>query len=155
MGVSKESYSHSNMYPIHGGGQDIYDDEARDATFMSPDKQISTKLALMGLVDNITNQVNEFLNNEVTAQEFVLNMKQDNGTLSMIPDNLGLALTINSTNTSTTGTIKHKTIYDPYKILGCYKAPVGTNKTQYLALLQKAEKYGEKVSKSSLTYHEA
>eukprot|EP00957_Ditylum_brightwellii_P124992 9528277-Ditylum_brightwellii.AAC.1 len=69
---------------------------------------------------------------------------QADDTPSMIPDNPGPALTINSTDTNTTVTIKHKTIYDPYKIPGHFKAPAGTNKTQYASLLHKAEKYAEK-----------
>eukprot|EP00957_Ditylum_brightwellii_P073714 5601843-Ditylum_brightwellii.AAC.1 len=73
MGVSTESYSHSNLYPIYGSDQgainfpniwlaisstlaDIYGDEAQGATFVSLDKQINTKLTLQGLVDDITNQ---------------------------------------------------------------------------------------------------
>eukprot|EP00957_Ditylum_brightwellii_P095477 7272013-Ditylum_brightwellii.AAC.1 len=47
---------------------DIYDNEAHGATFItSPDKQSNAKRTLLGLVDNVTNQANEFLNNEVTA----------------------------------------------------------------------------------------
>eukprot|EP00957_Ditylum_brightwellii_P163626 12458238-Ditylum_brightwellii.AAC.1 len=86
MGVSKESYLHNNLYPIYGIGQGSmnspnillvnsstlaqnYDDEVHGATFVSPDKQINAKVTLLGLVDDATNQVNEFLNNKVTAQE--------------------------------------------------------------------------------------
>eukprot|EP00957_Ditylum_brightwellii_P075865 5765777-Ditylum_brightwellii.AAC.1 len=45
---------------------------------------------------------------------------QPNGTPSMIPDDLGLALTINGADKNTTVTIQHKTIYDLHKILGHY-----------------------------------
>eukprot|EP00957_Ditylum_brightwellii_P122392 9333321-Ditylum_brightwellii.AAC.1 len=95
MGVSKESYSHSEIYPMYGSGQDamnspniqlvisstladIYNEEVHSATFVSLDKQINAKLIiLLGLVDDNSNQVNKFLINEVTAQEFALKMEQD------------------------------------------------------------------------------
>eukprot|EP00957_Ditylum_brightwellii_P212376 15367206-Ditylum_brightwellii.AAC.3 len=54
----------------------IYDEEAHGATFISPDKKINAKLAILGQVGNITSQVNEFLNNEVTAQELALKLEQ-------------------------------------------------------------------------------
>eukprot|EP00957_Ditylum_brightwellii_P094498 7195264-Ditylum_brightwellii.AAC.1 len=93
MGASKESYSPSELYPIYGSDQgvmnstniwlvissilaDIYDEEAHDAAFIGPDKQINAKLAILGLVDDSTSQVNEFFNNEETAQELALNMEQ-------------------------------------------------------------------------------
>eukprot|EP00957_Ditylum_brightwellii_P116141 8859892-Ditylum_brightwellii.AAC.1 len=154
---------------------DIYDDKAHSATFLSPDNQINALLTLLGIVDGMTNQVNEFFNNEVTAQELAFKMDQDSTLWStllwlsggllelskclyhfihfgfqpdsipgMIPDNLGLALTITSTNRNPTVAIEHKAIYDPHKILGHYKASAGTNKNQYLVLVQKAEKYAEK-----------
>eukprot|EP00957_Ditylum_brightwellii_P034450 2613335-Ditylum_brightwellii.AAC.1 len=56
---------------------DIYDKEAHSATFASSDNQINAKFTILGLVDNVTNQVYEILNNEVTAQELALKMEQD------------------------------------------------------------------------------
>eukprot|EP00957_Ditylum_brightwellii_P091960 7002065-Ditylum_brightwellii.AAC.1 len=94
MGVSQESYSHNEMYPLYESGQgainlpniwliisstlaDIYDMEAHGATSISPDEKINTKLTLLGLVNDVTNQVNEFLNNDVTATELALNMEHN------------------------------------------------------------------------------
>eukprot|EP00957_Ditylum_brightwellii_P164185 12500408-Ditylum_brightwellii.AAC.1 len=101
MGVSRESYSHSELYCMYDSGQgamnspniwlvisstlaDIYNEEEKGATFVSPDKQINAKLTILGLVDNITNQVNEFLNNEVTAQELAPKMEQDSSLWSSL-----------------------------------------------------------------------
>eukprot|EP00957_Ditylum_brightwellii_P084048 6389974-Ditylum_brightwellii.AAC.1 len=101
----------------------------------------------------MTNQVNEFLSDDMTAQELAFKMKQGSTLWSTLMwlsggllelNNPGLSLTINSTNTNTTVTIKHKTIYDPHNIFDHYNAPAGTNKTQYLALLQKAKKHAGK-----------
>eukprot|EP00957_Ditylum_brightwellii_P016344 1228717-Ditylum_brightwellii.AAC.1 len=94
MGVSQESYSHSEMYPIYGSGQgarnspnillvisstlaDIFDMEAHGVTFISPDDKINTKLTLLVLVYDVTNQVNEFLNNDMTTTDLALKMEHD------------------------------------------------------------------------------
>eukprot|EP00957_Ditylum_brightwellii_P058862 4463303-Ditylum_brightwellii.AAC.1 len=109
MGVSQDSCSHSEMYPIYGSRQgvmsspniwlvisstlaDIYNMEAHGTTFISPDKQIMTKITLLGLVHDVINQVNEFLNKDVTATELVLKMEHNSipdRTPHMIPDNPG------------------------------------------------------------------
>eukprot|EP00957_Ditylum_brightwellii_P104057 7927528-Ditylum_brightwellii.AAC.1 len=72
-GVSKEYYQYCTTFPIYGSGQgatnslgiwltisstigDIYEHSAIVAEFISPDKDIALVLAILGFVDNVTNQ---------------------------------------------------------------------------------------------------
>eukprot|EP00957_Ditylum_brightwellii_P066663 5059095-Ditylum_brightwellii.AAC.1 len=81
LGISKEYYQHCTTFPIYGSGQgatnslgiwltirstigDIYEQSANGAEFISPDKATTLVLAILGFVDNVTNQVNEFTDNQ-------------------------------------------------------------------------------------------
>eukprot|EP00957_Ditylum_brightwellii_P098896 7534087-Ditylum_brightwellii.AAC.1 len=81
LGVSKEYCQHCKTFPIYGSGQGatnssgiwftisstmggIYEQSANSAEFISPDKGIALVLAILGFVDDVTNQVNEFTDNQ-------------------------------------------------------------------------------------------
>eukprot|EP00957_Ditylum_brightwellii_P199452 15203467-Ditylum_brightwellii.AAC.1 len=55
------------------------------------------------------------------------------------------ALCIKNATTDDYSHIQYTLVFNPHKTLGHYKAPVGNNKTQYLALKTKAKKYACKV----------
>eukprot|EP00957_Ditylum_brightwellii_P154485 11756857-Ditylum_brightwellii.AAC.1 len=78
MGMSKEAYSHSKLYPIYSSGQgamnspnislvisstlaDIYNREAHSTIFISPEKKTNTKLTILILLDDVANQVDDFI----------------------------------------------------------------------------------------------
>eukprot|EP00957_Ditylum_brightwellii_P054001 4090237-Ditylum_brightwellii.AAC.1 len=94
LGVSKESDSCIKFYPIYGSGQgvtdslaiwlvisstmyDIYEQDATRANFISPDGVHSVLLAILGFVDDVTNQVKTFSDNGITVQQLLHVMKKD------------------------------------------------------------------------------
>eukprot|EP00957_Ditylum_brightwellii_P092225 7020948-Ditylum_brightwellii.AAC.1 len=81
LGVSKEFYQHCKTFPIYSSGkgatnspgiwltissaiEDIYEQSANGAEFISPDKGIVLVLAILGFDDDVTNQVNKFTDNQ-------------------------------------------------------------------------------------------
>eukprot|EP00957_Ditylum_brightwellii_P211456 15366183-Ditylum_brightwellii.AAC.2 len=94
LGVSEGYYSHCKTFPICSSGQgttnspqiwlvislticSIYEESAHGAEFISPDQDVSILLAVLGLVDDVNNQVNKFHQNDVTVQQLLENMQQD------------------------------------------------------------------------------
>ena len=94
VGISEKSYSHSEESPIYGSGQGatnlsniwllisselakIYDTKANGATLISPNKQLWVIMMILGFVDDVTNQVNDFLDNSVTVETLVEKMTHD------------------------------------------------------------------------------
>eukprot|EP00957_Ditylum_brightwellii_P047109 3577486-Ditylum_brightwellii.AAC.1 len=86
LGVSEEYYQHFTTFLICSSGQkatnslsiwltisstigDIYEQSANGTEFISPDKAISLVLAILGFVDNITNQDNVFTDNQMQLQQ--------------------------------------------------------------------------------------
>eukprot|EP00957_Ditylum_brightwellii_P115386 8800368-Ditylum_brightwellii.AAC.1 len=81
LGVSNEYYQHCTTFPIYGSGQgatnsfgiwltisstigERYEQSANGTEFISPDKAISLALAILGFMDDVTNQVNMFTDNQ-------------------------------------------------------------------------------------------
>eukprot|EP00957_Ditylum_brightwellii_P100703 7674154-Ditylum_brightwellii.AAC.1 len=52
---------------------DMCEQHTNGAEFTSPDKHVSILLAILGFVDNITNQVKIFQDNDVTVLELLKN----------------------------------------------------------------------------------
>ena len=65
------------------------------------------------------------------------------------------SLRINKADTSKNVHINYKYVFNPHKILGHYKAPVGTGKVQVTVLAEQDKQYAYRVTKASLTCHEA
>eukprot|EP00957_Ditylum_brightwellii_P022584 1703408-Ditylum_brightwellii.AAC.1 len=80
LGVSKEYYQHCKTFHIYSSGQgatnspgvwltisstigDIYAQSLNDIEFISPNKAIALVFAILGFVEDVNNQVNEFTNN--------------------------------------------------------------------------------------------
>eukprot|EP00957_Ditylum_brightwellii_P173845 13235002-Ditylum_brightwellii.AAC.1 len=78
LGVSDSYYFHCQIYPIYDSGQsvtnspqirlvislticNIYEASTHGAEFTSPDQVVSIMLAILGFVDNTTNQVTIFV----------------------------------------------------------------------------------------------
>jgi hypothetical protein len=79
MGISKDYYTYSHVFPIYGTGQGsgnspviwciisstlfkCHESKSHGATFSSPDKSTSVSLSIVGFVDDSTGQVNDFEN---------------------------------------------------------------------------------------------
>eukprot|EP00957_Ditylum_brightwellii_P118047 9002815-Ditylum_brightwellii.AAC.1 len=82
LGVSKEYYQQCTTFPIYSSEQgatnslgirlnisstigDIYEQSANGAKFISLDRAIALVFAILGFVDDISNQVNVFTDNQV------------------------------------------------------------------------------------------
>eukprot|EP00957_Ditylum_brightwellii_P171870 13084171-Ditylum_brightwellii.AAC.1 len=76
------------------------------------------------------------------------------GTPFMVPSNPGPQLQIRSADTNKDVPIQRKSIHDPHQVLGHHKAPAGIIKIQEKFLLNKANKYTEKIAKSTSQQHE-
>eukprot|EP00957_Ditylum_brightwellii_P188888 14378333-Ditylum_brightwellii.AAC.1 len=80
-GVSDKYYQHCTTFPIYGSGQgatnslgiwltitstirETYEQSANGDEFISPDNAITLVLAILGFMDDVTNQVNEFTDNQ-------------------------------------------------------------------------------------------
>ena len=72
--------------------------------------------------------------------------------MTQVPD---IPLWLKQANTNKGVTITYKSVFNPHKILGHYKAPEGTSKVQENILINKAERYACKVKKSMLNRHKA
>eukprot|EP00957_Ditylum_brightwellii_P073402 5578146-Ditylum_brightwellii.AAC.1 len=94
LGVSDDYYTHCELFPIYGSGQgatilphiwldisstiyDIYNEHAKGAEFFSPDQAIGVLLAILGFVDEVTNQVNMFQDNNATVNDLLQDMKHN------------------------------------------------------------------------------
>ena len=96
LGVSKESYTHSSEYPIHGTGQgsgnspaiwcflssvlfDCYDELAYKATYCNPNRANMIELGMIGFVDDSNGQTNCFMTNESpdTIPTMLHNLRQN------------------------------------------------------------------------------
>ena len=94
LGVSDEYYQHCTTFPIYGSGQgatnslgiwlticstirDIVKQSANGAEFISSDNAIALVLAILGFVDNVTNQVNRFTGNQVTTSQLLSKTRED------------------------------------------------------------------------------
>ena len=94
LGVSDSYYTHCELFPVYRSGQgattllhiwlaissticDIYDEHAKGAEFVSPDQAIWVLLAILGFVDNVTNQINMFQDNNITVNDLLQDMKHD------------------------------------------------------------------------------
>eukprot|EP00957_Ditylum_brightwellii_P204366 15338884-Ditylum_brightwellii.AAC.1 len=101
LGVSDEYYTHCCMYPIYRSGQGatnnpqiwlaisstmcgICKECAQGAEFVSPNQAVSVLLAILGFVDDVTNQVNMFQDNIVTVDKLINDMKRDSQLWDML-----------------------------------------------------------------------
>eukprot|EP00957_Ditylum_brightwellii_P025984 1964488-Ditylum_brightwellii.AAC.1 len=93
LGVSEEYYQHCKTFSIYGSGQGathspgiwlpisstvgyIHEQSANGAEFISPDKTIAIILAVLGFVNNVTNQVNELTDNQITTTQLLSKMRE-------------------------------------------------------------------------------
>eukprot|EP00957_Ditylum_brightwellii_P016052 1209369-Ditylum_brightwellii.AAC.2 len=65
------------------------------------------------------------------------------------------SLWINRANTNKNVQKQYKSVLNPHQTLSHYKAPADTNKVQAIVLVEQDEQYACRVTKSSLTRHEA
>eukprot|EP00957_Ditylum_brightwellii_P067976 5161332-Ditylum_brightwellii.AAC.1 len=65
------------------------------------------------------------------------------------------SLCINKADNNKNVQIQYKLVLNPYKTLGHYKAPAGTSRAQATVLADQNKQYVCRVTKSSLTRHEA
>eukprot|EP00957_Ditylum_brightwellii_P180031 13714396-Ditylum_brightwellii.AAC.1 len=64
-------------------------------------------------------------------------------------------LRINKTDTNKNVQIQYKSVLNPHKSLGRYKAPADTSRVQATVLSDRDEQYACRVTKSLLTRHDA
>eukprot|EP00957_Ditylum_brightwellii_P085865 6532291-Ditylum_brightwellii.AAC.1 len=94
MGVSNDYYQHRKMFPIYGTGQGsttlltiwliisstlfgIHEELSNGATFSDTLQEIEVHITLVGFVDDITGQTNNFYNKDVTPEELIHLMQED------------------------------------------------------------------------------
>ena len=94
LGMSEQSYSHSEENPIYGTGQgsgnspmiwcflssvlfDCYDERANGAIYELPDRSLSTKINMIGYVDDSNGQTNQFQCNQQPPASQILKLAQD------------------------------------------------------------------------------
>ena len=95
LGISTQSYQHSNTHPIYGSGQgagnsptlwalisstlyDCHEAQAYGATFSNPTKTLQTKFTIEGFVDDSNEQVNEFdSNKQPSPTKLIRRMQHD------------------------------------------------------------------------------
>eukprot|EP00957_Ditylum_brightwellii_P083172 6324027-Ditylum_brightwellii.AAC.1 len=94
LGISDEYYKHCKLYPIYDSGQgatnspqtwkiisstlcDMFDESAHGATFVSPDHVHRVLLTILGFFDDANNQVNKFVNNDVTIERLQSIIQQE------------------------------------------------------------------------------
>eukprot|EP00957_Ditylum_brightwellii_P131717 10045775-Ditylum_brightwellii.AAC.1 len=82
------------MFPIYRTGQgstnshriwliisstlfNIYEELSNGATFSNTVQEIEVHIALVGLVDDVTGQTNDFYNKDVTPEEFIHLVQED------------------------------------------------------------------------------
>ncbi len=98
LGVSDEYYSHCEFFPIYGTGQgsanlpviwtivssvlfEVHESQGHGAHFTTPDQQMSVNLSMVGFVDDITGQVNDFLANTQPNPEQLASIMQHDAQL--------------------------------------------------------------------------
>lgn len=94
LGVSDDYYQHCKMFPIYGTGQgstnsptilliisstlfDIHKELSNRATFSDTVQEIEVHITLVGFVDDVTGQTNDFYNEDVTPEELIHLMQED------------------------------------------------------------------------------
>eukprot|EP00957_Ditylum_brightwellii_P193115 14703668-Ditylum_brightwellii.AAC.1 len=94
LGVSDDYYQHCEMFPIYGTGQgstnsptiwliisstliDIHEELSNGATFSDRLKEIEVHIPLVGFVDDVTGQTNNFYNENVTPATLIHLMQED------------------------------------------------------------------------------
>eukprot|EP00957_Ditylum_brightwellii_P087748 6681729-Ditylum_brightwellii.AAC.1 len=94
LGVSGEYYQLCTTFLIYGSGEGatnspciwliisstigvIYEQSTNGVEFISPDNAITLVLAILGFVDDFTNQVNKFTDNQVATSQFLPKMRDD------------------------------------------------------------------------------
>jgi len=92
--VSDDYYQHCKMFPIYGTGQgstnsptilliisstlfDIHKELSNRATFSDTVQEIEVHITLVGFVDDVTGQTNDFYNEDVTPEELIHLMQED------------------------------------------------------------------------------
>jgi hypothetical protein len=88
LGVSEKSYTNSTIFPLHGTGQgsgnspmiwcvisstlyDCHQAQVFGAIFESPDRSVTLTFSMVGFVDDSTDSVNDFHNNEATVESLL------------------------------------------------------------------------------------
>ena len=93
LGLSDQGYTHTTEHPIYGTGQgsgnspmiwcflssvlfDCYDQHAHGAIYELPDKSLTTKVHMIGYVDDSNGQTNQFLADQQPTDEQILALAQ-------------------------------------------------------------------------------
>jgi hypothetical protein len=93
IGISEQSYTHSPENPIYGTGQgsgnspmiwcflssvlfDCYDERAHGAIYELPDRSLTTKINMIGYVDDSNGQTNQFTRNRQPPDRAILELAQ-------------------------------------------------------------------------------
>jgi hypothetical protein len=205
LGLSESYYSHAPQeWPIYGTGQgsgnspaiwcflsstlfDAYETRAIGATYERPDRSSTTRIHMIGYVDDSNGQTNDFCSDKQPEHQCLLDMAQSDaqlwrdllsasgGALELqkcafhavtwtfmadgSPFGQGIiesaGITINQGDDSTACKLKELSVHTAHKTLGHYKDPVGNQKRQYDALLEKSNRAAEFIARSPLDREEA
>eukprot|EP00957_Ditylum_brightwellii_P093732 7136965-Ditylum_brightwellii.AAC.1 len=94
LGVSEDFYQHCEVFLIYGTGQgstnsptiwliisstlfDIHKELSNGATFSDTIQEVEVHIILVGFVDNVTGQTNNFYNKNTTPEELICLMQED------------------------------------------------------------------------------
>eukprot|EP00957_Ditylum_brightwellii_P166330 12662431-Ditylum_brightwellii.AAC.1 len=94
LGVSHDYYQHREAFPIHGKGQgstnlptiwliisstlfNIHKELSNGATFSNTIQEVEVHITLVGFVDGITGQTNDFYNENATPEELIHLMQEN------------------------------------------------------------------------------
>eukprot|EP00957_Ditylum_brightwellii_P202615 15330938-Ditylum_brightwellii.AAC.1 len=112
--------------------------------FNDTSQEEEVHITLVGFVDNVTRQTNNFYNENATPEELIRLMQEDAQLWSdllwltvMQSARLGPVLVVNQLNNKTDTEIKYKNSYTPHVTLGHLKAPDGGNLSQKALLTMK------------------
>ena len=111
LGLSNSSFSHSRRFPIYGTGQgssasptiwsmiscrlfEAHDSYTFGATFISPDSSTTTKIGMIGFVDDCYTSINDFSNPSAQIQTLVQKAKFDSQLWSNLLNATGGALEV-------------------------------------------------------------
>ena len=94
LGVSDDYYQHCEAFPIYGTGQgstnfptiwliksstlfDIHKELSNGATFSDTIQEVEVHITLVGFVNDVTGQTNDFYNENATPERLICLMQED------------------------------------------------------------------------------
>eukprot|EP00957_Ditylum_brightwellii_P182387 13894224-Ditylum_brightwellii.AAC.1 len=108
---------------------DIHEELSNRAIFSDTIQEIEVHITLVGFIEDVTGQTNDFYNENVTPEELIHLMQEDaqDGTPVVQSTRPGPPLVVKQSNNKTNTEIQYKSLYTPHTILGHQKALCGGN----------------------------